>query len=91
MISLPPGLPAHPTALDVGKAYAALGMKVGEYIDGGYTTTGRVVATSQVVDLFNHAEGLAGEHAQNDDPSWYPKDIRTTVFRRSLWFNRTAA
>lgn len=91
MISLPPGLPRHPTALDVGKAYAALGIKVGEFIDGGYTTTGRVVATSQVVDYYMRAEGLAGEHAQNDDPSWHPADINKTVFRRSLWFNRTAA
>lgn len=91
MISLPTGLPANPTALDVGKAYAALGIKVGEYIDGGFTTTGRVVATSQVVDYFNRAEGLAGEHVQNDDPSWHPADINQTVFHRSSWFNRTAA
>lgn len=82
MISLPTGLPAHPTALDVGKAYDALGIKVGEFIDGGYTTQGRIVGSSQVVDLFNHAEGLAGEHNQNSDPSWYPKDINKTVFRR---------
>ena len=40
MISIPPGLPADPTPLQIGKAYAALGMKVGKYIDGGYTTTG---------------------------------------------------
>jgi len=91
MVSLPPGLPAHPTALDVGKAYAALGIKVGEFIDGGYTTLGRVVGSSQVVDYFRHAEGLAGEHDQNDDPSWHPTNINRTVFRRSWWFDRTAA
>ena len=90
MGSLPLGLPAHPTALDVGKAYAALGIKVGEYIDGGYTTLGRVVGSSQVVDYFNHAEGLAGQHDQNDDPSWHPKYINRTVFRRSWWFNRVS-
>jgi len=91
MGSLPPGLPAHPTALDVGKAYAALGIKVGEFIDGGYTTKGRVVGSSQVVDYFRRAEGLAGQHDQNDDPSWHPKDINKTVFRRRQWFTRTAA
>lgn len=91
MISLPSGLPAAPTALDVGKAYAALGIKVGLYIDGGYTTTGHVTATSQVVDYCTlHAEGLAGEHVQNDDLSWHPADFRTTVFRRAWWFNRVA-
>lgn len=89
MISLPVGLPAQPSALDVGKAYAALGIVVGEYIDGGYTTAGRIVATSQVVDYCTfHAEGLAGEHEQNDDPSWHPADFRRTVFRRALWFHR---
>ena len=90
MGSLPPGLPVNPTALDVGKAYAALGIKVGEFIDGGYTTLGRVVGSSQVVDYYKHAEGLAGQHDQNDDPSWHPKDINKTVFRRSWWFNRVS-
>lgn len=90
-ISLPLGLPPHPTALDVGRAFKRLGIVVGEFIDGGYTTTGRVTTTSQVVDYFNHAEGLKGEHDQNDDPSWHPDDINATVFRRSWWFKRTAA
>lgn len=91
-ISLPPGLPLRPTALDVGRAYARLGIKVGEYIDGGYTTKGRIDATSQVVDYCTlHAEGLAGQHEQNDDHSWHPTDFRTTVFRRAWWFDRVAA
>lgn len=90
MISLPPGLPALPDAVDVGRAYKALGITVGEFIDGGYTTNnGRITGTSQVVDYCTlHAEGLAGQHDQNDDPSWHPKDFRTTVFRRALWFHR---
>lgn len=88
MISLPPGLPAHPTALDVGKAYEALGIKVGEFIDGGYTTKGRVVATSQVVDFYKRALALADQHDTGDDPSWHPKNINKTVFRRGLWFNQ---
>jgi len=92
MISLPLGLPRNPSAQDVGRAYARLGLKVGEYIDGGWTTKGAIVATSQVVDFFNHAEGLANQHAQNDDPSWFPSDIPSRAFRRSwLFTNRTAA
>lgn len=91
MISLPLGLPANPTPLDVGKAYAALGMKVGEYIDGGYTTTGRVVGTSQVDDYYAHALGLAGEHRAGEDHSWYPDNINRTVFRRRWWFHRRTA
>lgn len=88
MISLPPGLPADPTPLDVGKAYARLGIKVGEYIDGGYTTLGRVVATSQVDDYYAHALGLASQHRAGEDPSWFPKDINRTIFRRAMWFRR---
>lgn len=87
MVSLPPGLPAHPTALDVGKAYAALGIKVGEFIDGGYTTQGRIVGSSQVVDYYRHDDALA-DHAA--DPSWHPKYINKSVFRRSWWFNRVS-
>lgn len=88
MISLPTGLPADPSPLDVGKAYERLGIKVGRYIDGGYTTTGRVVATSQVDDYYAHALGLAGQHRVGEDPSWFPRSIDRTVFRRWWWFAR---
>lgn len=91
MISLPPGLPANPTPLQVGKAYAALGIRVGHYVDGGYTTRGRVDATSQVDDYYAHALGLSGQHRAGDDHSWFPDNINRTVFRRSQWFNRTTA
>lgn len=89
MVSLPPGLPANPTPLDVGRAYARLGIKVGRYIDGGYTTTGRVSASSQVDDYYAHALGLAGQHRAGADRSRFPDNINRTVFRRRLWFNRT--
>jgi hypothetical protein len=90
MISLPLYLPANPSALDVGKAYARLGIKVGRYIDGGYTTTGSVCASSQVVDYYTHALALAGAHEPGSDPSWHPKYPNRRVFRRSLWFGRVA-
>lgn len=91
MISLPTGLPANPTPLQVGQAYKALGIKVGQYVDGGYTTRGAVCATSQVDDYYAHALGLSGQHRAGEDTSWFPDNINKTVFRRSLWFNRTTA
>jgi hypothetical protein len=90
MISLPPGLPANPTPLEVGRAYARLGIKVGRFIDGGYTTRGRIDATSQVDDYYAHALGLAGQHRVGEDRSWFPRNINRTVFHRSWWFHRAA-
>lgn len=80
MASIPPGLPQHPTPEQVGRAYARLGTKVGKYIDGGWTTTGHTVATSQIVDYYNHAQGLAGQHASGIDTTWFPVDINKYVF-----------
>jgi hypothetical protein len=90
MISLPSGLPANPTPAQVGAAYARLGLKVGKYIDGGYTSTGRTCASSQVDDYYAHALGLAGQHRAGEDRSWFPDNINRTVFHRSLWFRRAA-
>jgi hypothetical protein len=90
MISLPPGLSSNPTPFEIGKAYERLDIKVGRFIDGGYTTRGHVDASSQVDDYYAHALGLAGQHRAGDDPSWHPKYISRRVFHRSLWFRRTA-
>lgn len=89
IISLPPGLPANPTVLQVGKAYAKAGQKVGKYIDGGYTSTGgHIIATSQVDDYFAHALGLAGQHRAGSDHSWFPANLPRHVFRQVWWPNR---
>jgi hypothetical protein len=42
--------------------------KVGKYIDGGLSTVGRVVASSQIDDFNRHALGLSGGHSSNSDP-----------------------
>jgi hypothetical protein len=81
MAAIPTGLHGHPDALTVGKAYKHLGLVVGEYIDGGYTTSGHVEASSQVVDYFNHAEGLSGEHFTGYDHTWFPPNIAATVYK----------
>jgi hypothetical protein len=88
MISIPPGLRANPTPAQIGMAYAALGIKVGHFIDGGYTTSGHVWATSQLDDYFAHALALAGQHRAGSDHSWFPDNINKTVFSRALWFKR---
>lgn len=84
MASIPPGLPSHPTAQQVGVAYLKLGTKVGKYIDGGYTTSSphKVTTSSQVVDYYNHAQGLAGQHNAGADATWFPADINQYVFRQ---------
>lgn len=81
MISIPPGLSTRPSAGQVGRAYKALGTKVGKYIDGGLTSTGSTFATSQVVDYYNHAYGLSGQHTAGSDTSWFPADINKYIFK----------
>lgn len=81
MADIPPGLPTHPSAAQVGAAYRRIGTKVGKYIDGGVTTHGSVVATSQIVDYYNHALGLAGQHNSGADSTWYPDSINQYVFK----------
>lgn len=81
MISIPEGLDNSPTPLEIGKAYAAAGIVVGRYIDGGYTTTGSVVATSQVDDYFDHSIGLKGQHRAGADTSRFPRNIAATIYR----------
>lgn len=81
MISLPFLLMSNPSASDVGRAYSKLGLKVGKYIDGGFTTSGQTFTTSQVDDYYAHALGLASQHRAGEDPSWFPPNIGATVFR----------
>lgn len=83
MASIPAGLSGRPTAAQVGAAYKKLGLKVGKYIDGGVTSTGSVVGTSQVADYFAHALGLAGQHASGGDKSWFPPNIAATIYSPS--------
>lgn len=47
--------------------------KVGVFIDGGYSTRGRKVASSQIDDHDHKAFGLAEQHTPGSDHSWYPK------------------
>lgn len=63
----------------------AAGCTVGEFIDGGKSLHGSVTTSSQYADYYNHAQGLAGEHTQNDDPTWHPANIDSTIFSYADW------
>ncbi len=65
--------------------------KVGKYIDGGVSLYGRKVATSQVDDYYNHAFGLANQHRAGSDTSFFPPDIKATIFDYNAHLARVAA
>lgn len=56
------------------------GFEVGIYVDGGYSTRGRLVTSSQIADYYNEAFGLADEHTPASDRSWFPDDKDATIF-----------
>lgn len=56
------------------------GFKVGKYVDGGWSTAGKKFTSSQTDDYYAHAYGLAGEHKPGSDKTWFPPDIRKTIF-----------
>lgn len=47
--------------------------RLGEFVPG------------QILDYFNHAFGLAGQHEPGSDTSWFPDDIEATEFDFAAW------
>lgn len=70
--------------------YAAAGFKVGVFVDGGYSTEGHRVTSSQIEDYWLHAFGLAGQHTPGSDKSWFPKNIEATIFDLDAYVARRA-
>lgn len=66
------------------------GFKVGTYVDGGYSRYGRLVASSQIADYYNHAYGLAGQHGAGSDRTKFPKHIPNTIFDLHRYVARRA-
>lgn len=66
------------------------GFKVGVYVDGGYSSRGRLVTSSQIADYYNHAFGLSNAHTPGSDRTWYPKSIPATIFRLDRYVARRA-
>lgn len=60
--------------------FKVFGFRVGKYVDGGYSLFGRLVTSSQIADYYARAFGLSGYHRAGSDKSWYPKDIKATIF-----------
>lgn len=64
----------------IGDDFKAAGLEVGVYVDGGWSTRGAKVTSSQIDDYYNHAFGLSSQHVPGSDKAWYPKDIAKTIF-----------
>lgn len=64
--------------------FAVHGIKVGVYVDGGYSTRGRLVTSSQLADYYARAFGLSGQHEPGSDRSWHPATrpggVEATIF-----------
>lgn len=73
---------------DVSDDYRSGGFRVGRYVDGGWSTVGARVASSQIEDYYTHRNALEG-HAH--DPSWFPADIAATIFDLPAYIARQRA
>lgn len=61
------------------------GIKVGKYVDGGWSVYGRVVGSSQISDYYLHRNALSN-HAI--DPTWFPANIDATIFNYPAYAKR---
>lgn len=66
------------------------GFKVGIYVDGGYSSRGGLVTSSQIADYYSHAFGLSGQHTAGADRTWFPKNIEATIFDLEKYVQRRA-
>lgn len=70
--------------------FRVMGLKVGVYVDGGYSTRGGLVTSSQLADYVNEAFGLSGQHTPGSDNTWYPANKGATVFNLHAYVERRA-
>lgn len=82
-------LPPHRGG-NVSDDFKQAGMKVGKYVDGGISTVGRLITSSQIADYYNHAFGLSGQHKPGSDKSWFPRRIPDTVFNLRAYVDKRA-
>lgn len=66
--------------ISISDDFMVAGFKVGKYVDGGYSTYGHLITSSQIDDYYHHALGLAGQHTTNGDKTWFPENIEATIF-----------
>ncbi|CAM3553030.1 hypothetical protein [Nocardioides zeicaulis] len=65
-------------------------LEVGVFVNGGFSSEGKQVTSSQIDDYYQHAFGLAGQHEPNSDTSWFPPDIEATIFDLDRYVARRA-
>ncbi|MCW2739208.1 MAG: Serine/arginine repetitive matrix protein 2 [Nocardioides sp.] len=74
----------------VSDDFQVAGFEVGIFVNGGFSHEGGQVTSSQIEDYYNHAFGLAGQHEPNSDTSWFPDDIKATIFDLPRYIARRA-
>lgn len=57
--------------------YKMGGFKVGKYVDGGWTTSGRKYTSAQIDAYYAHRDALA---SNAKDTSWFPASVKATIF-----------
>lgn len=83
-------LPPRPEGTSASEGFQRGQFKVGTFVDGGLSTKGSLVASSQIADYYAHAFGLAGQHVAGSDDSWFPTNIRATIFDLDAYVQRRA-
>lgn len=70
--------------------FKVAGIKVGIYVDGGYSTRGYLATSSQIADYYNEAFGLSGRHTPHSDRTWFPSNKEATIFNLKKYVERRA-
>lgn len=70
----------HREGSNVSDDFRSHGFKVGIYVDGGYSTRGGLITSSQIQDYYNEAYGLSGMHTPGSDNTWFPENKASTIF-----------
>ncbi len=83
-------LPPH-EGTNFSDDFRSAGFKVGVYVDGGYSTRGALVTSSQIADIYNRAFGLSNMHTPGSDNTWWPKNIAATAFDLRRYVQARAA
>lgn len=68
--------------------FKVFGFKVGKYVDGGWSTFGRLITSSQIDDYYNEAFGLSEQHTRGSDKTWFPDDKAATIFDHEAFIER---
>jgi hypothetical protein len=71
----------------VSNDFAQHGFRVGIYVDGGFSTRGKLVTSSQISDYYEERNGLKG-HAKAG--GWFPSNKTATIFDLNSYVARRA-